>query len=395
MMKLLKKNVIVSFAVFLTAVSIGGAIFGWFLFAESQSDQNDTSALPWSVSPQSGYTYIEAAVQDNHFIATKADGSKVCINGEGQTIEACMDGHQFTNGLREISREDDSGLKTASGKVITDGNIYYFEDCGEYLITFSDADGQMKQAALYDSKGNALIDEKSYCHLDYLGNDWFFAECDSNYVYNARTGEKHFLNDEILLIYPDGKGGFYGETGPNVEVYPLDQNFQLQKDGISFSDMAELSEGLRYVQMNQPDKPAEDIYAYVNADNEVVINLRDADGAIATMASPFSEGKAFVQKGSKLVCINKSGEHLFELDVTSKDYAIEETEFHEGYAALSLDDDSFDLFDSKKDYGYVDVNGTFVIEPKLYAAKEVRGGYAIAAAGDEAFGILKFDQEVE
>ena len=78
-------------------------------------------------------------------------------------------------------------------------------------------------------------------------------------------------------------------------------------------------------------------------------------------------------------------------NMASKGYTIEETGFHEGYAALSLDDDSFDLFDSKKDYGYVDVNGSFVIEPKLYAAKEVRGGYAIAAASDEAFGILKFD----
>lgn len=391
-MKFIKNNLLLTLVVALTLLCVIFGVIGYLVSSEAQKDQSDTADFPWSVSPDAGYTLIEETVEYNHFTAKKADGSKTCIDGEGQLIEKCKDGHQFTNGLYEFVEGETSGLKDASGKIIADPDIFYFEDCGEYLITFSNGKDEWKSAALYDGRGKALIKEKSYCHLDNLGNDWFFAECDSNYVYNAKTGEKHSIDDEMMLIHADGKGGFYGEIGPVVEVYPLDEEFQLMKGGIKFNYMADLSEGLRYVQMVLPENPQEEIYGYVNADNKVVINLREEDDeTVPKMASPFSEGKAFVQIGANLLCMNSDGEILFRLDVASRDYNIEETAFHEGYAPLSLDDDSFDLFDRKKRYGYVDVSGDFILPAELYAAKPVRGGYAVAAADAERYGILKFD----
>ncbi len=390
-MKLIKENLLKTLIGAMLLLCLLFGVAGYLLSSEAQKNQDETADFPWSVSPDVGYTLIEETVEDNHFKAIKADGSKICIDGEGQPIEKCENGHQFTNGLYEFVEGEASGLKDASGKVVADADIFYFEDCGEYLITFSNGEDEWKSAALYDRNGKALIKEKSYCHLDSLGNGWFFAECDSNYVYHAKTGEKHFVDDEMMLIYADGKGGFYGETGPVVEVYPLDEEFQLMKDGIKFNYMSELSEGLRYVQMVLPDKPQEEIYAYVNADNEVVINLREEDGTVPKMASPFSEGKAFVQIDADLLCMDRKGEILFDLSVESKSYNIEETEFHEGYAPLSLDDDSFDLFDSKKRYGYIDEQGIDILPARLYAAGKVRNGYAVAAREAEQYGILKFD----
>ena len=390
-MNRIRKHLLETLIVSIVILCIVLGAAGYRLSSEMQKDQSETADFPWSVSPDAGYTLIEETVEANHFKATAADGSKVCINGEGQPIEACKNGHRFTNGLYEFVQEEKSGLKDASGKVVADADIFHFEDCGEYLITFSNADDQWKSAALYNGSGKAVLKEKSYCHLSSLGDNWFFAECDNNYVYNANTKEKIFIDNEILLIHGDESSGFYGEIGPLVEIYPLDEQFKLQKDGIKYDDMRELSEGLRFVQMALPENPQEDIFAYVNADNEVIINLREEDGSIPKMASPFSEGKAFVQQGTELLCIDNQGEILFDLSVASEKYNIEETTFHEGYAALSLDDDSFDLLDRKKRYGYVDEIGVFVISPKLYAAGNVRSGYAVAATGAENYGILNFD----
>ena len=69
MMEILKRNVIVSFAVFMVLLSIGCAALGFFAADRAEEKQSQLSNLTWSMEPTADYDYIKATDSTNRFLA--------------------------------------------------------------------------------------------------------------------------------------------------------------------------------------------------------------------------------------------------------------------------------------------------------------------------------------
>ena len=62
MMEILKRNVIVSFAVFMVLLSIGCAALGFFVADRTEEKQSQLSNLTWSMEPTADYDYIKVGI---------------------------------------------------------------------------------------------------------------------------------------------------------------------------------------------------------------------------------------------------------------------------------------------------------------------------------------------
>jgi hypothetical protein len=99
-------------------------------------------------------------------------------------------------------------------------------------------------------------------------------------------------------------------------------------------------------------------YGYISRSGEMVISLKYNN------ALSFSQGIAAVQLDSSWFFIDKTGKQIFV------DYFHDVSSFKDSLCAVTKDG---------ADWGYIDVNGVYIIPPDYEAAEDFDGGFAIVS----------------
>ena len=378
-MNLMKKNIILTFSIFMVLLAIGFGLFGYCV-GGSFSDRNEAmAALRWSMEPSDDYDFLEPAEETNRFVADKVT-EKHIIDQTGKIIEKLPGDEALCHGYYACDEDGLYGVADQAGKFLIEPEYAFIDSGDDYFVT-NDEDYKV---SFWNLDGECIYAEEQPSSAYDLGNNTFLVvqERDGkSYIFYADTGKKKPLSKYITYIMSDEQGGLICEIAGLY--YPLNENFDVIEDGPIYEQYGELSEGLRYVAIYD-EASGKSKHCYIDSSGEVIIPL---DGGRIDSADPFHEGKAFLHKGSELVCIDKKGETIFTLEAENSSSGIQifdEFYFSEGLAAVSLDNDM---------YGYVDENGTFVIPPVLDMAGEVRNGYAVARIYTDTFqyGILEIE----
>lgn len=119
----------------------------------------------------------------------------------------------------------------------------------------------------------------------------------------------------------------------------------------TYDIIEDMSEGLYLASKNER-------YGFINARGEVIVSLK------YTNALPFSQGVAAVAIDSNWFFIDQTGKQMFInrfLDVSS---------FSDSACAVTQDGEN---------WGYIDMTGNFIIEPKFESAEDFAGGFAIVS----------------
>ena len=378
-MKFFKRNVILSFAVFMFFLSVGFGVLGYFASDMVRQNNAAMAELNWSMEPSGDYGYLKHADEDNLFWADAITETHL-IDPTGKIVKKLPAGEELGHGYYEYEQDGLYGVADESGNILIEPEYDFVNGGGDYFIT-SDEDYRV---AFWKLDGACIHKEDQPSSAYDLGDNTFLVAQEQDgksYIFYADTGKSKPLSDYITYVLSDDQGGVLGEIAGLY--YHLDENFEVVEDAPIYDNYRELSEGLRFVSLY--DEPTGNVTpCYVDEDGKVVISFGGAD---PDTAGPFREGKALIQQQSRLICIDKEGKELFSLKLKSSSSGIrfyDEFYYSEGLAAVSLDGDK---------YGYIDETGEFVVPAVLDWAGEVKGGYAAAAVyGSEyQYGILKFD----
>ena len=378
-MKLLKKNVILSFSIFMVLLSVGFGTAGYFASHMMQENNAAMAKLNWSMEPSGDYGYLEHADEANLFWAD-AITEKHLIDSTGKILKKLPAGEDLGHGYYEYDQDGLYGVADEDGNILIEPEHDFVNGGGDYFIT-SDEDYRV---AFWNLDGECIHKEDQPSSAYDLGDNTFLVAQErdgKSYIFYADTGKTKPLSDYITYVLSDDKGGILGVI--SGLYYHLDENFEVIEDAPIYDNYRQLSEGLRFVSLY--DEPTGNVTpCYVDEKGNVVISF---DGANPDTAGPFREGKALIQQGSRLICIDKEGNELFSLKIKAGNSGIQffdELYYSEGLAAVSLDNNK---------YGYIDETGEVVVPAVLDWAGEVKDGYAAAAIyGTESqYGILKFD----
>lgn len=379
----LKDNIISAFAVLLVLASVGFGIFGYYGGGVLQEGNSNMAELNWSMEPTADYEYLEPVDGTDYFLADcTGKEEKHLIDATGKIIDK-LPGEDLGHGYYQCFKNEKAGVADKDGNFLIEPKYDYVEGYGDYFIAY----GINERVSIWNLEGKCIHEEPQRAWVEYLGNNRFLVDQSSvakSYVFDADTGKKKETSEHISFVSSDGKGGFVGNIG--AYYYPLDENFDVIKDAPYYEQYSELSEGLRFVTIYDK-KTGNTTPCYIDKDGNMAITLEAAPDC----AGPFREGKALIQTGNKLLCIDKTGKELFTLRIRqsfSNFQIYNEFSYSEGLAAVSLDDDK---------YGYIDETGEFVIPPVLDMAWDFEDGYAVAGIDGKEFkrGILKLDQGVE
>lgn len=380
MMQLLKRNVVFSFAVFLTIVSVGCAVFGYYGGGILQKNNTAIGDLNWAMKPTADYEHLETTDQPNVFVANcTGKHEKHLIDATGKVLEK-WPGENLGHGYFEHFDGEKAGVADKDGNFLIQPDYAYIQADGDYFVAHQDN----QRISFWNLEGKCIHEEPQAANAYYLGKNTFLVDQEGiakSYLFDADSRKTKSLKKHVTFVFDDGKGGLVGDI--DGLYYHLDKNFDVAEGTQVYEQYGELSEGLRYVTLYN-EKTGNVSPCYINTDEEVVITLDE----MPDNASVFSEGKAFVQTGNKLVCINTNGRELFTLKIKQQYSSFrfyDDFCYSEGLAAVSLDNDK---------YGYIDETGEFVIPPVLDVAWEFENGYAIAAIEGEEyqFGILKMNE---
>lgn len=381
MMEILKRNVIVSFAVFMVLLSIGCAALGFFVADRTEEKQSQLSNLTWSMEPTADYDYIKATDSTNRFLAENYKRGVIrLIDATGEVIADLEDQRDLGSGYYEYYTEDyHCGVKNENGDIIIEAKYENVELEGDYFVVTSAND----RVSLWSLAGQCVYEDPQRSFASHIGNNVYLIEqndLEKSYLLYADTLETKSLSAYITWIKPDGKGGLLGRYGEHY--YPLDDDYNLIEDGVIYGQYDELSEGLRFVTFYDK-KTNKETPCYVDKNDNVVITL--AVEKLKT-AGPFREDKALLYLDEQLICLDKTGHELFAIDTDFDDSdfcSYDDFYYSEGFALVTLDDDK---------YGYINETGEFVISPIFDHASAVKDGHAVAAFYDteDQYGILKF-----
>lgn len=377
-MKYIKKNIILSFGIGLLFISIGCGVFGYFL-TSSIEKQYDDANLNWSYPLTSEYESIE--VKDGKFVGYKEMDfpsapdtlMEFTLDPDGEFTSA-KKADVFPNGLLYHKDRGEYGAITDQGDIIVKAQYDHIFGYGEYILG-----GTRKFAYdLYTKDGELILSTGEEGTISHIEGDLFFVADGERFLFDGKTREKMVLDYAYDTIVSNDNGGYWGMN--SSRFFKLDKDFMPIYDDIQYQHFEELSEGLRYVEIYNPEDSYSPRCAYINQDEEIVI---DFGYGTVECAAPFSEGKALIQKGYRLYCIDTSGRTLFQIeDRLSANAYNTESMFHDGYAAVSLDSDA---------YGYINEKGNFVIPPILTAASEVIDGHAAVSLNGVTYGIISLE----
>lgn len=377
-MKLLKKNVILSYSIFLLLLSIGCGMVGYYGADKIQTTQEGLDQLTWAMELTDKYDAIATADEKDQFIAScAADNKDYLIQADGTVIRSLPSDEIYENGCYDYEEDGMAGIKDSSGKVIIKAAYDYIINENDYFIAYEEEN----IPTIYNVKGERLYQETEAADMYYIQDDLFYVFLWANgdtYFLHAETQKKETKKwDSITFdqISVDEQGKYWGECA-GIH-YPLDENFDMIEGGTVYSAFGELSEGLRYVEIldTKTDRVTP---CYIDKQEEIVFTL---EGVPVDDAGSFHEGKALIQRGKELICVDKTGKELFKLKINRRRSAFmfyDTYSYSEGLAAVSLDGDK---------YGYINEQGEFVVPAIFDYARDCKNGYApvsVYSSGSES-----------
>lgn len=379
MMQLLKKNVILSFIIFLLIASVVGALFGYHGGGILQKGNTAMADLTWSMEPTAKYEYLDATDDLNVYLGScTGKREKHLIDVNGKILER-WPGQNLGNGYFEYYDGEKAGVADKDGNFLIKAEYDYIQAEGDYFI----ARGINERISFWNLDGECIWEEPQSAVAHHLGNNVFLVNQEGiakSYLFYADSVKTKPLTKHVSFVHDDGKGGLVGHI--NGLYYHLDETFDVVEGAQVYEKYGDLSEGLRYVVLYD-EKTRKSTPCYINTDGKIIITLDKQPDDAGT----FSEGKALLQTGNQLRCIDKKGNELFTLKLKpqrSNFRIYPDFCYSEGLAAVSLDYEK---------YGYIDETGKFVIEPVLDMACDIQNGYAVVGIDGEnyQYGILKFD----
>lgn len=381
-MHYIKKNILLTFGIFLLILSIGSACLGYWGGSRLETKATLLSNMTWSFGPTTDYDYIKNTDSPNRYLAKDAKhGALHLIDSKGQFIDIIVNQRDLGRGYYEFYNEDYlCGVVNEEGEVIIEAEHGLIKLEGDYFIVRSATD----RISFWTLEGKCIYEDpmkSSTSHASHIGDNIYLVNEDlheKSYLFYADTLKTKPLSTHLTSITHNGKGELMGMY--NERYYPLDKNYDIIEDGPIYSYYGELSEGLRYVTFYDK-KTEETTPCYIDENDNVVITL---EGEMPKSAGPFREEKALLYQGNQLICINKTGQKLFALDIhhEDSDFCVYEDFFYsEGYALVTPDDDK---------YGYIDKTGEFVVSPIFDHAEKVKDGHAVVAFynDEDEYGIL-------
>ena len=171
------------------------------------------------------------------------------------------------------------------------------------------------------------------------GEKWGYVNKAGKYIINPQFAEASSIENGLALVQTmDGKYGFINEKGKFV-INP------------QFSDAKQFKDGFSLVE-------ADGKSGFINKEGKYVIGPFECEDALS-----FSEGLAFVSPyDSGPVCYDTKGNVKFELSEVAKVYP-----FNEGMARI---------VDVEGNYGFIDKNGTVIVNPQFKYAEDFSEGLA-------------------
>ena len=171
------------------------------------------------------------------------------------------------------------------------------------------------------------------------GEKWGYVNKAGKYIINPQFAEASSIENGLALVQTmDGKYGFINEKGKFV-INP------------QFGDAKQFKDGFSLVE-------ADGKSGFINKEGKYVIGPFECEDALS-----FSEGLAFVSPyDSGPVCYDTKGNVKFELSEVAKVYP-----FNEGMARI---------VDVEGNYGFIDKNGTVIVNPQFKYAEDFSEGLA-------------------
>ena len=127
MMQLLKKNVILSFVIFLLIVSVVGAIFGYHGGGILQEGNTAMADLTWSMEPTAKYEYLDATDDLNVYLGScTGKREKHLIDVNGKILER-WPGQNLGNGYFEYYDGEKAGVADKDGNFLIKAEHDYIQ----------------------------------------------------------------------------------------------------------------------------------------------------------------------------------------------------------------------------------------------------------------------------
>ena len=204
---------------------------------------------------------------------------------------------------------------------------------------------------------------------------WGFIDAQGTYVVNPQFDDVWSFSEGLAAVFIGGKWGFIDRQGSYV-VNP------------QFANALPFSEGLAAV--SSVDWTGIGKWGFIDRQGSYVVNPQFAH------VCSFSEGLAVVWTGDKLGFIDRQGRYVIEPqfdDIDSRLSGSSESAlavefsgdwadigFSEGLAAVRIGDK----------WGFIDRQGTYVIEPQFAYAQSFSEGLAVVRIGDRETGVGKY-----
>lgn len=171
------------------------------------------------------------------------------------------------------------------------------------------------------------------------GDKWGYVNKSGKYIINPQFAEASTIKNGLALVQTmDGEYGFINEKGKFV-INP------------QFDDAEQFHDGLALVETDGNS-------GFINKKGKYVIGPLECEDALS-----FSEGLTFVSPyDSGPVCYDTKGNVKFELSEVAKVYS-----FNEGMARI---------VDVEGNYGFIDKNGTVIVNPQFKDAEDFSEGLA-------------------
>lgn len=375
-MRYIKQHIILTFSIFLLLITLMMGALGFWL-SYSMDKKFDDAGLTWTFPLTDEYTSIETT--EDGFIGYRTVDLPAAPDTEmafylDESGEVLRTEHikVFPNGLYYLKERDEYGAITDEGEVIIEAKYDHIDGYDDYIV------GGSKDYAydLYTKDGELILSTGEESTISHIENDLFYVVDEAYYLFHADTREKQELDYMFDIIKSNDHGGYWGMSGERF--FKLDEAYMPIYDDVQYQHLGTLSEdGLRYVEIYNPEDRYTPRCAYISQDEEIIIDLGKK---FINSAAPFSEGKALIQENGRLYCIDMTGKKLFQLKDRVPESAVNSRAiFSDGYAPVTLDG---------KTYGYINDQGEWVIEPVFVDASTACAGHAAVSLNGVTYGII-------
>lgn len=286
------------------------------------------------------------------YAAVKSGGLWGYINQKGEVVIDCryMEAADFCEGFAAVKKDGKWGFIDQGGACLTG---YEYEEVKNFQERFA--------AVRKDGKWG-FIDQRGICLTGY------------------EYEEAENFQEGFAAVMRNDKWGF------------LDSSGQIKID-LEYDGAGNFSEGKAAVKIEN-DQEYAGLWAYINPDNEIMIDFRpyDAVGGLMVYVGEFHDGKAFVSNDLYSI-IDENGEYLFRGNSAFFISSLAYNTQYDAIPAYIYADDSMKV----RKYGLVGLNGEQRLEPVFDYVHGIYGDYVLVSNemdnGEWRYGFIKIWEE--